>query len=158
MSSRVRRAHTEDLDRVRYVGASTWPSTYGAIKGARYVMEGLDSYWSAAVIRAAIEAGNIDVAETSQGVVGMTEVEDLGDDLVMWKLYVVPSEQRSGLGHALVGAAKDRARDRGRDLLTEYEPENSAAGRFYAQEEFDQTVSPWPGTNAVWLRWRSDLK
>lgn len=156
MINRVRRALTEDVDGVRYVGVSTWPATYGALKGARYVMEGLDSFWSADAIRAAIDAGNIDVAENSQGVVGMTEVEDLGDDLIMWKLYVVPSEQGSGLGHALVEAAKDRARERGRDLLTEYEPDNSTVGGFYSREGFNHTEPPWPGTNAIWLRWRRD--
>lgn len=155
MINRVRRACDDDVDRVRYVGASTWPATYGALKGARYVMEGLDSFWSADAIRASIDAGNIDVAETPHGVVGMIEVEDLGDDLVMWKLYVVPAEQGSGLGRALVGAAKDRARERGRDLLTEYDPDNSAVGGFYAREGFERTEPPWPGTDAVWLRWRS---
>lgn len=154
MINRVRRARTEDLDGVRYVGVSTWPVTYGTINGARYVMEGLDSYWSAEAIRAAIDAGNIDVAETSQSVVGMTEVESLGEDLVMWKLYVVPSEHGSGLGHALVDAAKERARERGCDLLTEYEPENSTVGAFYAREGFDHREPPWPNSKAVWLRWR----
>lgn len=156
MTNRDRRPRTEDLDEVRYVGVSTWPATYGTIKGARYVMEGLDSYWSADAIRAAIDADNIDVAETSQGVVGMTEVEGLGDDLVMWKLYVLPSEHGSGLGHALDQAAKDRARKRGCDLLTEYEPDNSTVGTFYAREGFNHTEPPWPETDAVWLRWRRD--
>lgn len=158
MSTRVRRALPEDIDAVRYVGISTWPSTYGTIKGPRYVMEGLDTYWSVDMIRAAIEAGNIDVTVTSKGVVGMMEVGCLDEVLVMWKLYVLPSEQGSGLGHSLVDAAKDRARDRGCDLLTEYEPENSSAGEFYAREGFEPTDAPWPGTKAVWLRWPSDLE
>ena len=50
MSVVVRRAAADDLDPVRFVGLATWPATYGAIKGARYVTRGLDEYWSAVTI------------------------------------------------------------------------------------------------------------
>lgn len=153
MSIGVRRARADDVHAVRLVGISTWPTTYGPLKGPRYVMDGLDTYWSADAILTAIEAGTIDVVETPHGVAGMTEVDRLEDALVMWKLYVIPSAQGTGLGHRLVGAAKERARVQGRALLTEYEPENSAAGEFYSREGFVPTEAPWPGTDAVWLRW-----
>ncbi|GAA4527390.1 hypothetical protein GCM10023160_23560 [Brachybacterium paraconglomeratum] len=156
MSITIRRAVVEDLDAVRFIGFSTWPPTYGPLKGARYVLDALDSYWSADALRTAIEAGGIDVAETAQGVVGMAEVAELGDDLVLWKLYVLPSQQRSGIGHELISAAKDRARARRRGLLTEYVSENSDAGRFYEREGFVPTAAPWPGTAAAWVRWQDD--
>lgn len=156
MSITIRRAVAEDLDAVRFIGFSTWPPTYGPLQGARYVLDALDTYWSADALRAAIEAGDIDVAETAQGVVGMAEVAELGDDLVLWKLYVLPSQQRSGIGHELISAAKDRARARGRGLLTEYVSENSNAGRFYEREGFVPAAAPWPGTAAAWVRWQRD--
>lgn len=154
MSIRVRRAVAEDVHSVRFIGISTWPVTYGPLNGPRYVTDGLDTYWSADTIRSALEAGTIDVAEGPHGLVGMTEVDELEDALIMWKLYVVPSQQGAGIGRRLVGVAKARARERGCDLLTEHEPENTAAGAFYAREGFTPTDAPWPGTNAVWLRWR----
>lgn len=153
MTSTIRRATPDDLDAVRFLGVCTWPATYGPRLGARYVMRGLDEYWSAEAIGTALDAGRIDVAETSDGVVGMAEVDDLGDDLVLWKLYVMPSAQGSGLGHELVAAAKDRARRSGRDLLTEYEPANEVVRGFYLREGFEDMEAPWPG--AVWLRWRA---
>lgn len=156
MSITIRRASTEDLDAVRFIGFSTWPPTYGPLKGAHYVLDALDTYWSADTLRTAIEAGDIDVAETAQGVVGMAEVAELGDDLVLWKLYVLPSQQRSGIGHELISAAKDRARARGCGLLTEYVSENSNAGSFYEREGFVPTAAPWPGTVAAWVRWQGD--
>lgn len=85
----------------------------------------------------------------------MTHVEELGPDLVMWKLYVVPDQQHQGTGHALVGSAKVRAVAHGSDLLTEYEPGNERVRGFYEREGFDATPAPWPGTDAIWLRWRS---
>lgn len=153
MTSTIRHATPDDLDAVRFLGVCTWPATYGPRLGARYVMRGLDEYWSAEAIGTALEAGRIDVAETSDGVVGVAEVNDLGDDLVLWKLYVMPSAQGSGLGHELVAAAKDRARRSGRDLLTEYEPANEVVRGFYLREGFEDMEAPWPG--AVWLRWRA---
>lgn len=155
MSISIRRAQPEDLDAVRFIGFSTWPATYGAIKGASHVVEGLDTHWNTSVMSGAIDAGNIDVAEGTHGVVGMSEVDSLGEDLVMWKLYVLPSEHGTGIGAALVDAAKDRARERGGDLLTEYEPANARVGGFYAKQGFQPTEAPWPGSTAVWLRWRA---
>ncbi|MDO5644071.1 MAG: GNAT family N-acetyltransferase [Dermabacter sp.] len=154
MSITIRLARLEDLDAVRYIGFSTWPATYGAIKGARHVVEGLDTHWNTSAMSEAIAAGGIDVAEGPHGVVGMSEVDSLGEDLVMWKLYVLPSEHGTGIGAALVNAAKDRARERGCDLLTEYEPANAGAGGFYAKQGFQPTAAPWPGSTAMWLRWR----
>lgn len=156
MSITIRRAIAGDLDAVRFIGVSTWPPTYGPLKGARYVLDALDTYWNAEALRTALEAGDIDVAETAQGIVGMAEVEELGNDLVMWKLYVLPSQQRSGIGHELTSAAKDRARAKGCGLLTEYVPENSKAGSFYEREGFVPTSAPWPGTVAAWVRWQDD--
>ena len=153
MTITIRTAVPEDVAGVRYVGTVCWPATYGPLKGAGYVMAGLDEFWSAEAITTAIAAGHVDVAESGDGVVGLVHVEELGADLVMWKLYVLPDSQHHGVGSCLVRAAKDRARAEGRDLLTEYEPSNERVRGFYLREGFTSTAAPWPGTDAVWLRW-----
>lgn len=153
MTITIRPALPDDAPGVRYVGTVAWPATYGSDKGAAYVMSVLDEFWSAETIGSAIEARDIDVAESPDGIVGMVHVEELGDDLVMWKLYVVPGQQRHGIGRLLVRAAKDRARREGKDLLTEYEPSNERVRGFYLREGFEPTTAPWPDTDAVWLRW-----
>lgn len=149
----IRPASPEDADSVRYVGTVTWPATYGVDKGAAYVMSGLDEFWSADAILSAIESGNIHVAESTSGIVGMLHVEELGEDLVMWKLYVLPDNQRHGIGRMLVQVAKDWARAHHKGLLTEYEPSNERVRGFYLREGFAPTTAPWPGTDAIWLRW-----
>lgn len=152
MTITIRPARLTDTAAIRYVGTVAWPATYGADRGAAYVMSGLDAYWSAAAIDGAINDGNIDVAESEDGIVGMVQVEELGDDLVMWKLYVLPGQQRGGVGRRLVQSAKDRALRQGQDLLTEYEPSNERVRGFYLREGFEPTASPLAGTDAVWLR------
>ena len=153
MTITIRRATAQDTHGVRYVGTVAWPATYGAAKGADYVMSGLDAYWSAGVISTAIQAGYIDVAQSPDGIVGMVHVEELGEDLVMWKLYVLPDQQGTGVGRALVQAAKNRARTQGMGLLTEFEPSNERVRGFYLREGFSVTTAPWAGSDAIWLRW-----
>ncbi|WPF81416.1 GNAT family N-acetyltransferase [Sanguibacter sp. 4.1] len=155
MTITIRPAQPDDTHGVRYVGTVAWPATYGSEKGSGYVMSGLDEFWSAEAIGSAIRAGDVDVAEAADGITGMVHVEELGGDLVMWKLYVLPDHQRHGIGRLLVRAAKDRARAQGKDLLTEYESSNDRVRGFYLREGFSTTAAPWPGTDAVWLRWKS---
>ncbi|MGO2750409.1 MAG: GNAT family N-acetyltransferase [Pseudoclavibacter sp.] len=158
MTVTVRCARPEDVADVRFVGLVAWPATYGPLKGRAYVLAGLDEYWNAEAISAAIQSGDIDVAEEGGEIIGMTHVEALGEDLVMWKLYVLPDQQHRGVGRSLVDAAKARARARGGDLVTEFEPSNEKVRGFYQREGFDTTAAPWPGTDAVWLRWRGDAR
>lgn len=155
MTMKVRSATLADVNEVRLVGFVAWPHTYEPLKGASYVIRGLDTYWNAEAITEAIEQGTIDVAESSDGnIIGMTHVDELGTgDLVMWKLYVLPRSQGEGVGRALVEAAKNRARVRGSGLITEYDAENERVRDFYLREGFEPTLAPWTGTDAVWLRW-----
>ncbi|WP_454131810.1 GNAT family N-acetyltransferase [Microbacterium lacticum] len=149
----IRPARPDDAPGVRYVGTVSWPATYGSDKGAAYVMSGLDQFWNAEAIGSAIQAGNIYVAESEQGIVGMVHVEELGADMVMWKLYVLPDHQLHGIGRLLVGAAKSHAGAHGKELVTEYDPSNERVRGFYLREGFEATASLWPGSDARWLRW-----
>ena len=149
----IRRANPDDLAAVRLIGILSWPPTYGPARGAGYVVDGLDRYWNEEAIGSAIREGRIDVALDGGDVVGMAEIDRLGDDFVLWKLYVAPGHQHRGVGRRLVEAAKTRARANGGDLVTEYDVGNPAVRGFYLRAGFVDDVAPWPGTDAVWMRW-----
>lgn len=185
MSITVRLATPAELDEVRYVGFATWPPTYGPIAGPRYVVHGLDTYWDADTLEDTIRAGNLYVAvdddETEDGaannsatksdatnnrtnghnvdhrttIIGVSEVDHFRDDLVLWKLYVLPDHQRSGVGHALLDAVKHRAAAEGKALLTEYVAANSKAGNFYRSQGFVDMSVPKDELDSVWLRYGS---
>lgn len=154
MNLLVRLATEADAAAVRYIGFATWPQTYGPIAGAAYVVNGLDTYWSAASVEAAIGDGNIYVAVDRNEVVGMSQVDLLDGDLVMWKLYVLPALQGRGVGSALLLAVKERARNEGRGLLTEYVAANEHAGAFYRSHGFAALGAPDTPLDAVWMRCR----
>lgn len=154
MSVVIRTATPDDQNGVRYVGVLAWPATYGQICGPEYVMNGLDEYWSATAIADATASGGLIVAESAGAIVGVAHVEAVGPDLVLWKLYVVPSDQRTGVGRTLVGEVKDRARAHGGDLITEFDARNEQVRSFYTREGFEPAPPLWPGTGAVWLAWR----
>lgn len=149
----VRPANPDDLAAVRLIGILSWPPTYGPARGAEHVVAGLDRYWNEEVIGSAISEGRIDVASDEGDVAGMAEVDRLGSDLVLWKLYVAPDHQHRGIGRLLIASAKARARANGGDLVTEYDGSNPTVRGFYLREGFTDDVAPWPGTDAVWMRW-----
>lgn len=151
----VRTATRADLAGFRYVGFATWPATYQPIAGAAYVVENLDEYWSEEALSPALEAGNALVAVINDEIVGVSEVADWGKDLVMWKLYVLPTHQGRGIGAHLLNAVTELARDRGRALVTEYIAANAAAGRFYRGHGFEPESEATAPLASIWMRLRT---
>jgi GNAT superfamily N-acetyltransferase len=149
---KVRIATVEDLPSFRYVGFVTWPPTYEPIAGAAYVVEKLDAYWSEDALLPSLVAGNALVAADGPIVVGVSEVGDLGVDLALWKLYVLPLWQGQGVGTLLLKAVIETAAARDRSLFTQYVPDNSAAGEFYARHGFQRESEPTDSISPVWMR------
>lgn len=151
----VRAATVNDLDAFRFVGMATWPSTYGPLAGAAFVVSGIDQHWSRDALMTPLAEGLGLVAVVDNKVVGVAQIDRSGDDLVLWKLYVVPWCQGRGVGRRLLDTVRARAGDLGLGLLTEYVAANTSAGHFYRANGFvDEAprAGPSTGTEAVWLR------
>lgn len=155
MDITVRLATAEDLVEVRYVGFATWPPTYGTFAGPRFVVQGLDMYWSSEAISAAIGRGDIYVAADGERVLGVSEVDHYEGRFVMWKLYVLPEHQHRGIGGRLVQAVAERARAQREDLYTEYVAGNRPAAEFYLAHGFapvNTASSASSPLDSVWMR------
>lgn len=136
----VRRAATDDVAAIRSVGAATWPSTYGPIRGDAYVRAGLDRYWSEEAVRHGVTDLLTLVAESSEAVVGTAVLGTLEGVPMLWKLYVVPEAQGTGAGRALLAAVLDALPPGTDRLRLDHAEGNDRAHRFYRSQGFEEVA------------------
>lgn len=141
----VRTATTNDVEKVRAIGLATWRSTY-AFAGEEFVRHGLATWWSTeAVVRGIADTVTL-VAEQTGHLVGMGNLDLRPDPAVIWKLYVRPDAQGTGVGGALMDgllAALPVDRD---TVAIEYLDGNDRAAAFYARRGFVVTGRSPSGT------------
>lgn len=163
MTITIRRADRPDLDAFRFVGFSTCPATYGPFAGPGFVVRQLDQWWNPERLVPALERGDclvavdddvaVDVAlDVGGAVVGVAEVGRYSGELVMWKLYILPSHQGQGIGRSLLTDVRRLAVQRNLPLATEYIAGNTLAGAFYRSQGFIERSVPGSLLESVWLR------
>ncbi|WP_159573748.1 GNAT family N-acetyltransferase [Curtobacterium sp. 18060] len=152
----VRRAVRSDVAAVQTVGLLTWPPTYLAFTSPDHVLCGLAAWWSADAVLATITRDTTFVAEIGDRVVGTAT---LGTEPVIWKLYVVPDQQGTGSGHALIQAMLDTVGPsaighRPSAVFVEFIEGNDWARRFYERHGFgpDRVEHEECEPATVWFR------
>lgn len=86
---------------------------------------------------------------TGDEVVGVGNIDVRGDVPVIWKLYVLPRVQGSGVGSDLLTALPDRVPPGTESVRLEYADGNERAAAFYAARGFTQ-VRREPGDRPGW--------
>lgn len=151
----VRTATGDDVAAVVSVGHRTWRATFEPIAGCDYVEMGLAKWWTSDVVVESIRLGRTLVLERDGVVVGMAAYGLRDDVLLLWKLYVLPEHQGTGVGSALLEAVVQRAADLGRSRISlSHLAANEQAGRFYARHGFVRTGVEPGGSyipDSVWV-------
>lgn len=144
-----RRATEHDTDGIRDVGLRVWPLTYG-FAGDDYVASGLAQWWSDEAVRVSIASTTTWVAVDDEGrVVGIGNLDLRAETPTIWKLYVLPDTQGTGVGRALLEQLVSAVPpDRGRVIL-EYVDGNDRAATFYARQGFTE-VEREPADHPGW--------
>jgi ribosomal protein S18 acetylase RimI-like enzyme len=158
----VRDATPDDVDAMQRLGHAVWPLTYG-FAGEEYVRNGLETWWSPEAILHSLQTTITKVAVHGDEVVGVGNLDLAEDPPVIWKLYVLPSAQGSGVGSALVTALLDALPPTHDRLTLEYIDGNEKAAGFYRHLGF-RVTGRTPGRTdgepdqvwAVWTRQRED--
>lgn len=147
----LRRATPDDVTGLRRLGEAVLPATYDPIDPALSAMI-LDEWW--AVDQLADQLARLPhvVAEADGAIVGIANVGRRGDREVMWKLYVHPDRQGTGLGARLLAATEELVE--GDMLWLEHVAGNDQAARFYARHGFTEVerVPNPPYPDDVWMR------
>lgn len=147
----LRSGTSSDVAGLRALGEAVVPATYDPIDAA-YGKHMLDEWWSIERLGAFLEAIPHVVAEEDGRIVGVANLGPKDDRSVMWKLYVHPAVQGSGVGTALLDAIIDLNGDR--PLWLERIDGNDKVAAFYEARGFveAETVAnePWP--DDIWMR------
>lgn len=149
----VRPATNSDVEAIQRVGLLTWPPAYLPISNASYVLANLQAWWTAESVRESIVSYTTLVAEDDGAVVGTTTLGEFEGDSVVWKIYVLPDRQGTGVGQALMDAAlKSVSADR--DVLIEFVEGNERARAFYEKNGFrhERSEPGEHGTTTIWYR------
>jgi ribosomal protein S18 acetylase RimI-like enzyme len=134
----IRRATSDDLEALRVLLRETWHATYDEFYGPEEV-ERLTAGWhsiKAMEQRLRRPEGSFLVAERQGLVVGMAfAAEEEPNTLFLHQLYVLPDEQRRGVGTALLSALPEAFPNADRMRL-DVEVANRNAVQFYERRGF----------------------
>jgi GNAT superfamily N-acetyltransferase len=151
----IRTATGNDLDAVVRVGHRTWLATYEPIAGPDYVAMGLAKWWTTDAVIPSIRVGRTLVAEQDGEVVAMAAYGTQGEDLVLWKLYVLPESHGHGIGRRLLATVVERAVALGHTrLVVSHVDGNDQGNRFYERNGFRITEREAGGSgmpDTIWM-------
>jgi GNAT superfamily N-acetyltransferase len=150
----VRPAVADDVEAIQDIGRQTWPPTY-SFAGADYVANGLATFWSREALLQSLLDTTVLVAVSNGQVVGIGNIDLRRAVPVIWKLYILPHEQGSGVGSALMTALLNRVPAGIGTVQLEYVDGNEKAAAFYTARGFTELRREpgerpgWPDT--VWV-------
>jgi ribosomal protein S18 acetylase RimI-like enzyme len=136
----IRRADVADLSKVEAVARATWRVAYAGIIPDEVQRRLLESWYSRDSLSRALAApaSSFFVAESSGDVIGFAQfVRRSAESVELTRIYVLPDQQRSGIGMRLLDAGLAVFTTEGLKRLTvEVERDNAKARRFYERAGF----------------------
>ena len=148
----IRPGRGADAAALAELGRAVVPATYGSISTAEAART-LEAWWSESALAESLDRIPHWVAEDGNGrLVGVGNLGSRDDRQVMWKLYVHPDVQGTGLGRALLDRVIDE--NGSEPLWLSYVDGNQQAAGFYAAHGFvEQHRAPDPPyPDQVWMR------
>lgn len=104
MDAEIRKAHASDVDAIAALGSAVVPAHYTPILGADGA-QGQLAWWTPQRMASAVERGRVHVALVGDTIVGVSETGEMGNEQVIWKLYLAPDFRGRSLGVKLLRQA-----------------------------------------------------
>lgn len=150
----IRPARPTDLPAIQQVGTAAWPVAYD-FAGASFVARGLQTWWTPEALTSCLATTQVIVAEQDGVVVGVGNLDTRDDVPVIWKLYVHPDAQGTGIGRALLERLIELAPPEAARVALEYVAGNEPAAAFYTHFGFTEdarTTSADPhDPDTIWV-------
>ncbi|WP_243059124.1 GNAT family N-acetyltransferase [Nocardioides sp. SR21] len=148
----IRPGTVADAASLAELGRAVIPATYGHLSEAE-ATHTLETWWSEEALAESLERIPhwVAVGPTDR-VVGVSNLGTRDDRNVMWKLYIHPDQQGTGLGRALLDRVIEENGDQ--PLWLSYVEGNERAAGFYVAHGFvEQHRAPDPPyPDQVWMR------
>ena len=152
----IRLARIDDLPAIERFAVEVVPAHYAPILGEDAALAQLQ-WWTPARMQPAVAAHRVHVAVEGDTIVGVAETGVLGEDHVVWKLYLAPESRGQSIGADLLQRAVAPLREVADHVLVEHFAENTEAARFYEREGWavvrtEASRSSDPAAAIVWRR------
>jgi len=153
----VRDAGPADVAAVCRFGEQHVGPHYAPLLGVAAAQEQVRRWWSPAYVAAAVDRGQVVLAEAGGVLVGVGQHGLAGSDHVVYKLYVHPGHRGGGVGVRLLDALVRRLPAGADRVWVEHVAANERAGAFYEREGFTvDRVEPGPAGDPRQAQvWRS---
>ena len=139
----VQPAEVDDVLEIKQVLSETWTDTYGPFLPAEVIQKVTSLWHSPETLAAEIENRRVffHVAKNEQGaIVGLLTAGQPSDEIVsIGRLYVLPGNQRQGIGGKLLDACV-AAYPGAQKLVLEVEAQNKKGMAFYRKQGFEEVA------------------
>jgi ribosomal protein S18 acetylase RimI-like enzyme len=132
----IRIAGTGDVDAIFGFGADIVPSFYAPLIGQQASDAHFEAWWNIEDISQSVRDQEVVVATDGNKIIGVGQYGILGDEYVIWKLYVHPEYRGQGIGVRLIDALIKELPTNTPHILIEHFAANERAGEFYEREGF----------------------
>jgi len=132
----IRVAGVGDVDAILGFGADFVPSFYAPLIGQQRSDAHFAAWWNREGIRQSVRDQEVVVATDGNKIIGVGQYGILGDEYVIWKLYVHPEYRGQGIGVRLINALINEFPADTPSVLIEHFAANERAGAFYEREGF----------------------
>jgi len=152
----IRLACLDGLSAIERFALDVVPAHYAPILGDQGARAQLQ-WWTTERMKPAVEASRVRVAVTGEKIKGVVQTGVLGEDHVVWKLYLAPEFRGQCIGADLLQDAIEPLRKVTDHVLVEHFAGNTKAAKFYEREgwtvvSIEPSRSGDPNAAVVWRR------
>ena len=134
----IRPASITDIPHIQAIASATWPAAYSSILGEDQLQYMLQKFYSTLSLQQQMEDNHYFFLALKQyQPVGFASFSHISGGIYkLQKLYVLPPEQRMGIGKCLLESIEDLAKSMGGDTMQLNVNRNNKATNFYSRNGY----------------------